>query len=259
MRSGEKMMWPCVMVCVVLAMPLSVNAQQPGGEQPAGTSIEEVQAAAERAELEQRWPDALKLYERAYLIDADGYYIYRRAMIYEQMGQDEQALELLSEQREEIAKSPRVTDLPLAIDRINQRVQATPVKPVEPVERSRPVGAWVVTGLGATALVVGGVVWGVGRRDALLLACSASSEAQDDARCEGRESTTRYDQGAWDEAWRKARLTQSAGLASGAVGGAMVVGGIVWMLLEREPVSQAVQWHPVLSPEQAGGVVRVKF
>lgn len=264
MRAGERMvaqrLMMGVMSCGALlsALPPEVSAQELS-MQDTTASIEEIYAAAQLAEREARWQDALKLYERAYLIDEDGYYIYRRAMIYEQKGEDALALELLKEQREVIASSARVTDLPLAMDRLEQRVRSSAGTPVEPPAR-RPVGAWVVTGVGATALMAGGATWALGRRDALNLLCASSSASAGDARCQDRERGGRYDEPEWDDAWRGASLKQSAGVVSMSLGGAMLVGGVMWLLLGKQaPDERAVYVLPVWRASEAGGAVHITF
>ena len=222
-------------------------------------STEEVEAQAARAELEARYEDALKLYERAYLLDADGYYIYKRAMVYEAMGQPERALELLREQREEVAQSRRVIDLPLSIERLEKEVAARDdERPGGAKERPSRAPAWALIGAGS-ALTIGGVaLWFVGREQALDLACSPDSAGASDARCAGRQKT-RYDRASWEDAWEKASRRQVGGVTTASLGGAALVGGAVWLFSLRGEGSQVSNARLQLAPEVSSGRVGVTW
>ncbi len=232
-------------------MGASAVAQTPA----AAVSIESVLADAARAEEDERWQDALKLYEHAYLLDADGYYIYKRALVYEQMGEEAQALALLEDQREEIAASERVTELPLTIERLRRVVNSRE----KLKERKKNVGAWALTGGGVVTVTTGVVMTLVGRGQALDVVCAPSSAESGDARCEGRAGGSEYNNRSdWQAAWDRANRTQTGGVIVTSLGGVMLTSGIIWLLVGRQHET-SVSITPDIAQDRVGASWSLTF
>jgi hypothetical protein len=128
---------------------------------------------------------------------------------------------------------------------------AAPANPPPPPEAAgHSAAAWVLVGIGAAAIVGGGVLFGVGAGDI------SSAESACPGRVNCKQSVA--DQG------NTGRTLEPIGFAVGGVGVAAVVAGLVWHFTESPSFSGAlsgtrVRVHPVVTPAYAGMSLGASF
>ena len=133
-------------------------AAAPAAAQDAAAELATVDAAVG----ERRWDDALAALERAYLADPDPYYLYRRVLVLEQMGEYELGLQVLRENRDALLASDRVNDLAV----VEERLEAAHAAP--PRSNALPIA---LTAGGAALAVTGGVLLAVAQSKFARLHC----------------------------------------------------------------------------------------
>lgn len=115
----------------------------------AGMELEVAEAALE----EERWDDALAALERAYLADPDPYFLYRRILVLEEMGEYELGLQVLRENRDVLLGSERVNDLVI----VEERLESGAAQPFSSPRPNNTVPL-VLVGAGSSFLVGGAVL-----------------------------------------------------------------------------------------------------
>ena len=269
----------------VLAAPSLAQAQtdldepsEPVAQPPptAPMTGADAEARGEEAFSKKDYKQALRAFEQAYMIEPDGYYIYRRVQIYDEMGDEEQALELLDLERETIVSSERVSNLPVYETMLRNRVESqrevsevsevsAPSDPLE-FERERPIAPQVLMGVGATSIIVGGLVFVLGRRQALRLRCTPRSPYDEsDSRCtEGRRQELDFvdDPEEWNDQVRAARLKQQGGLGALGAGVGLLGAGLIWQIAAgKDPVvsEESLRITPQVGLDQASLTLSLSF
>jgi tetratricopeptide (TPR) repeat protein len=193
-------------------------------------------AAGTRAYAEGEFETALERFRRAYELTGSPDLLYNIATVSDRMRLDEEALEAYegylearpdSADREHVAS--RIEVLRAAIEarrraEMNAEIEArqAAVEAAARVKAERPLtqyvgpgpGPWITIGVGTASVVSGAVLFGLGQRDQNQVENAAPGSSYASVQ----------------EAAERGPKRTKAGIALMSVGGAAVVGGIIWQL-----------------------------
>jgi len=219
-----------------LASTSRADAQSTGSRDSKIEAAKKAFGAGTRAYAEGDFETALARFQRAYELTGSPDLLYNIATVSDRMRLDEEALQAYEgylEARPNSADREHVTGrievLRAALDaqrraEIDAEIEArkAALEAAARVKAERPLtryvgpgpGPWITIGAGSAAVVTGAVLFGLGQRDQRSVESAAPGSSY---------STVQ------DMAERGPRRTK-AGIALLGVGGAAVVGGIIWQL-----------------------------
>ena len=228
-----------LLIVVTFACLASTSRVEAQRDSTSDAKIEEAKkafAAGTRAYAEGDFENALERFQRAYDLTGSPDLLYNIATVSDRMRLDEEALEAYegylearpdSADREHVAG--RIDVLRAAIEarrraEMDAEIEArkAALEAAARVKAERPLtqyvgpgpGPWITIGIGSATVVAGAVLFGLGQRD---------QSAVESAPPGSSYSTVQ------EEAERGPKRTK-AGIALLSVGGAAVVGGLIWQL-----------------------------
>jgi len=228
-----------LLIVVTFACLASTSRVEAQRDSTPDAKIEEAKkafAAGTRAYAEGDFENALERFQRAYDLTGSPDLLYNIATVSDRMRLDEEALEAYegylearpdSADREHVAG--RIDVLRAAIEarrraEMDAEIEArkAALEAAARVKAERPLtqyvgpgpGPWITIGIGSATVVAGAVLFGLGQRD---------QSAVESAPPGSSYSTVQ------EEAERGPKRTK-AGIALLSVGGAAVVGGLIWQL-----------------------------
>jgi tetratricopeptide (TPR) repeat protein len=225
-----------VVSLVCFASSSVVEAQSSSSRDERIAAAKKAFAAGTRAYAEGDFETALQRFRRAYELTGSPDLLYNIATVSDRMRLDEEALEAYEGYLEARPKSADREHVASRIDVLREAIEArrraeldaeiearkAAVEAAARVKAERPLtqyvgpgpGPWITIGVGSASLVTGAVLFGFGQRD---------QNAVENAEPGSSYSTV-------EEMADRGPKRTKAGIALMGVGGAAVIGGIIWQL-----------------------------
>jgi len=217
-------------------------------------SPEDIYADAVSAADEGDLQRALDLLELAEMKERRPKYAYRKVLVLKAMGEDDRALDILQERRDELAGAPGVGNL----DTLEQRLRNdTTEADADGPGRGNAVLSWSLVGGGTVFAAAGTTFLVLAARNSRRLNCSIARIEGRDANCSNVEVDSDLSRSEYRRRRRNVRTFRWTGASLLTVG----IGAAGWgtyRLLSHGGQRQAAQWEFFVLPTPTAGL-RVRF